>query len=96
MRLDQCISVEELEAMPDALDAERVLDASTAVSKVQAILRRLKRIDRDVMLLYLEGFEAREIAEVVGISQNLAAQKVHRAKNVLRRHLLSGGGHDSR
>ena len=79
--------------MPDAFDAERMAAAATAISKLRIILTRLKRIDRDVMLLYLEGFEAREIAEVVGVSPNSAAQKVVRAKNVLKRYLMSGDEH---
>jgi RNA polymerase sigma-70 factor (ECF subfamily) len=92
-RQEQWVSVEELDCMPDVFDAERTVDASSVLVKVQTIIQRLKTIDRNVMLLYLEGFETREIAEVVGISPNLVAQKVRRAKKVLKRHLLSGDNH---
>ena len=90
---DQWVSVEELDGMPDAFDAERTVDSSTVFEKLAAIIQKLKTVDRDVLLLYLEGFEAAEIAEVIGISPNLAAQKVHRTKKVLQRHFLSGEDH---
>jgi RNA polymerase sigma-70 factor (ECF subfamily) len=76
--------------MPDIFDAERIADTSSVLSKLQAIIRRLKTVDRDVLLLYLEGFEASDIAEVVGISPSLVAQKVHRTKKLLKRHILLG------
>jgi RNA polymerase sigma-70 factor (ECF subfamily) len=90
---DQWVSVEELDDVPDVLDTERLVDTSTVLATVQAIIQKLKPVDRELLLLYLEGFEATEIAEVVGISPNLVAQKVHRAKKVLKRHLLSGEDH---
>ena len=92
-RQDQWVSVEELDGVPDIFDAERIADASSVLLKVQVVIQRLKTVDRDVLLLYLEGFEASEIAEVIGISSSLVAQKVHRAKDVLKRHLLSGEHH---
>ena len=61
--------------------------------RLGAIVQKLKPIDRDVLLLYLEGLEASEIAEVVGISPNLVAQKVHRTKQVLKRYFVSGESH---
>jgi RNA polymerase sigma-70 factor (ECF subfamily) len=87
---DQWVSLEELDCVADFFDAERIADTSSVLLKLQAIVRRLKTVDRDVLLLYLEGFEAGEIAEVVGISSSLVAQKVHRTKKVLKRHILSG------
>jgi RNA polymerase sigma-70 factor (ECF subfamily) len=90
---DQWVSVEELDDMPDVVDTERIVDASTVLAAVQVIIQKLKPVDRDLLLLYLEGFETTEIAEVVGISPNLVAQKVHRVRKVLKRHLPSGENH---
>lgn len=93
IRRDQWVSVEELDDMPDALDPERIVDASTVLATVRTLIQKLKPVDRDLLLLYLEGLEATEIAEVVGVSPNLVAQKLHRIRKVLKKHLPSGGNH---
>ncbi|MEJ0005470.1 MAG: sigma-70 family RNA polymerase sigma factor [Steroidobacteraceae bacterium] len=93
VRRSQWVSVEELDGMSDIFDAERSADSSTILEKLEMALHKLKTVDRDILLLYLEGFEAGEIAEVIGISPNLVAQKVHRTKQFLMRHIQSGEGH---
>jgi RNA polymerase sigma-70 factor (ECF subfamily) len=89
----QLISLEELEAIPSAFDSERAADESAVLEQINAIVQQLKPIDRDVLLLYLEGLGAAEIADVVGISSNHAAQKVRRVKQVLQRHFRTGETH---
>ena len=92
-RLSRLVSVEELDAMPGDADDDRLLDARATLEKLAAIIRKLKPIDREVMLLHLEGCQPVEIADIVGISPNNVAQKIHRTKKVLRDRLLSGGEH---
>jgi RNA polymerase sigma-70 factor (ECF subfamily) len=58
---------------------------STASTTQCMTERKLKPIDRDVMLLYLEGVDGAGIAEVLGISVANVAQKVHRSKKLLQR-----------
>lgn len=94
VRRSQSVSLEELDDLPCEFDGERRLDESVLLTRVLALVQRLKPIDRDVVLLYLEGMEAAEIAEVVGISRSNVAQKVHRAKKLLQRHFSSGDNHD--
>jgi RNA polymerase sigma-70 factor, ECF subfamily len=86
-RLGRLISLDELEALPIESDIERVLDESAVLGKLSALLQRLKPLDRDVMVLYLEGMEAAAIAEVTGLSPANIAQKIHRTKKVLQRYL---------
>ncbi len=92
------VGLEEVEQLPDGFDAESAVDASSALRKIQAIIRTLKPIDRDVLLLYLEGFKAKEIAEVIGISSSLVSQKVHRTRKLLKRNIRTGepDAHSSR
>lgn len=85
-RQSSLVSLEELEELPDATDTERVLDESAVLGKVGALLQRLKPLDRDVMLLYLEGLDAAAIGEVTGLSPANVAQKIHRTKKVLQRY----------
>jgi len=70
----------------DALEAEgisaRVIDMHTA-----------KPIDREVILLYLEGMDAAEIGELTGMSARNVATKIHRIKTVLARGFNEGVRH---
>ena len=75
-------------------DAERVADQEAILEKLRALIQRLKPLDQDVFLLYLEGLDARVIAEIVGISPGNVAQKIHRAKKYLQQHFPTGDSHD--
>lgn len=81
-------SLEELEDLPGESDAERSLDESSVLARLTSLIQRLEPLDRDVMLLYLEGTSASAIGEVTGLSPANVAQKIHRTKKVLRRHFL--------
>ena len=41
--------------------------------------------DRQVMLLYLDGLDAKEIGEITGLSPGAVATRIHRIKAVLAR-----------
>lgn len=51
--------------------------------RLMDILQLLKPPDRQVMLLYLEDFEASAIAEVTGLSPGAVATRVYRVKALL-------------
>jgi hypothetical protein len=55
--------------------------------------RRLKPLDRQVILLYLEGEPAAAIAEVTGLSAINVATKIHRIKRLLNRQSDEGAIH---
>ncbi len=92
-RLSKLVSLEELAEMPDESDGERRVDEEAVLARLRALIQRLKPIDRDVFLLHLEGLEAAGIAEIVGLSAANVAQKIHRTRRVLQRHVQSGGSH---
>jgi RNA polymerase sigma-70 factor (ECF subfamily) len=82
------VSLEELESRPDptttgglavALDRQRALD------QLYRLLRELKPLDRQMMLLWLEDLDAATIAEITGLSAANVATKLHRIKSVLAR-----------
>lgn len=62
-------------------DPDRVRD----LERLQALVRCLKPLDRQLMLLYLEGVDAASIGEVTGLSAGNVATKIHRIKAVLAR-----------
>ena len=58
-------------------DYERLLD----------VLYKLNEIDRSVMLLYMENYSYKEIAEIVGMSSTHIGVKIHRLKSQLQKQL---------
>ena len=68
--------------VPDARIAEH-LDLEHRRSQLTELLERLAPLDRQLMLLYLEGCDATVIGEVTGLSSGNVATKVHRIKRVL-------------
>ena len=79
------VGLEELEEAPAVTDADRALDEHRALERLQALVHRLKPLDRQLILLYLEGVDAASIGEVTGLSAGNVATKIHRIKTVLAR-----------
>ena len=85
------VSLELVEVEDVREDAARGADRRIALERLMALVRELKPLDRQVVLLYLEGVDAAGIAEVTGISSGNVATKVHRLKNILTRRFQAGG-----
>jgi RNA polymerase sigma-70 factor (ECF subfamily) len=85
--------LEEVESLPDRNERERSTDRLKALERLLKLVQRLKPLDRQVMLSYLEGMDATSIGEVTGISPGNVATKIHRIKNILARRFLKGGPH---
>jgi RNA polymerase sigma-70 factor (ECF subfamily) len=88
------VSLEELGELVHESDVERSADHAAIRGKIKDLIDRLKPVDRNVLLLYLEGLKAAEISDVVGISPSNVAQKIHRARKHLKQQIQSGGSHD--
>ncbi len=80
------VSLDEALLLPCADDPDRRL----VLERLMALIHQLRPLDRQVILLYLEGQDAASIAEIIGISISNAATKIHRAKNVLRQRFHEG------
>ncbi len=81
-RLD-LVSLEELEAASPDRGAEEQADDRQALERLVQVVRRLKPLDRQIILLHLEGLEPRAIAEVTGLSMTNVTTKVSRIKALL-------------
>jgi RNA polymerase sigma-70 factor (ECF subfamily) len=53
------------------------------LAELQALIHRLVPLDRQMILLYLEGATAEEIADVTGLTPRNIATKIHRIKKLL-------------
>lgn len=83
------VALDEIEQLPDdRLDpghTERRLD----LQRVMALVHRLAPLDRELVLLYLEGLDAAGMADVTGLSARNVATKVHRIKALLARQIAA-------
>jgi RNA polymerase sigma-70 factor (ECF subfamily) len=93
-RSHSMVSLEEIENMAGQENRERAVQRQETLERLQALIRRLKPLDRQVVLSYLEGMEASSIAEITGLSAGNVATKIHRIKNILSRNFHEGGRDD--
>jgi RNA polymerase sigma-70 factor, ECF subfamily len=84
------VDLEALDQEPGFIDGEAYADRQYSVSKLLDRIYRLKALDRQIILLHLEGESAMAIAEITGLSASNVATKVHRLKKLLAR--VSGEG----
>lgn len=85
-------SIEEIEALPAADSSDRARK-DQALAQLSQLIQRLKPLDRQVIVSYLEGMDAQATAEITGLSAGNVAMKVHRIKNLLRRWFHEGESH---
>lgn len=85
------VSLEELEVASGG-DEPAAADRRMAMERLMRLVERLKPLDRQTVLLYLEGMEAAEIGEVTGDSPGNVAVRIHRIKRILASQFAQGGG----
>jgi RNA polymerase sigma-70 factor, ECF subfamily len=84
------VDLETLEGGILAADVQAQPDHRFPAAMLLDLIRRLKPLDRQIILLYLEGEAAETIAEVTGLSAANIATKIHRIKRVLKEKYLEG------
>jgi RNA polymerase sigma-70 factor, ECF subfamily len=87
------VSLEEVDVAPAKNDSELALDQRRALDRLLSLVQRLKPLDRQLILLYLEEMDAALIADITGISPGNVATKIHRIKSILARQFHEGGQH---
>lgn len=78
----------DLDAAANAPDPASLNDAhaeTDTLARLLDLIHQLKPPDRQVMLLYLDGLDARETAEITGLSPGAIATRIHRIKALLAR-----------
>lgn len=87
------VDLDALEAEPGFIDGERATNRQFAVSALFDRIYRLKPLDRQIILLYLEGEPAASIADITGLSAVNVATKIHRIKKALNEVTSEGAIH---
>jgi RNA polymerase sigma-70 factor (ECF subfamily) len=88
------IGLEEMENLPDATSGQVTADRNQALARLMELIQRLKPLDRQVILSYLEGLDAASIGEITGLSARYVSTKIYRIKEILTRRFNAGGRHD--
>lgn len=82
LRLGDMYSLDEVPELVAPHD-EATTDREDSLQRLFALIVRLKPLDRQVILLYLENFSADAIGEVVGLTSVNIATRIHRIKKLL-------------
>ena len=90
MKLADLVTLEEVEAAPDPTNQQRKAEDRIALDRLLQLIYRLRPMDRQVMLLYLEGMDAESIGEITGLPPNNIRVQIHRAKNILAQRFHQG------
>jgi RNA polymerase sigma-70 factor (ECF subfamily) len=90
------VTLDELAAEPVSRGrpADEILGRRRALDRLYELIQQLDPVDRQVMVSYLDGIEAADIAEIVGASPGAVAMKVHRIKRLLAQQFNEGGIHE--
>lgn len=89
--LSTLVSLEELEMLPDKAEGSSDADRRLNLDRLSALIQRLKPVDRQVIVSYLEEMDAASIGEITGLSPENVAMRIHRIKNVLAKRFHEGG-----
>jgi RNA polymerase sigma-70 factor (ECF subfamily) len=86
-------TLDELEGLgdPGAPDPEAQAAESQAIARLTALVRALGEPDRQIVLLYLEGLDAKAIGEISGLSPGAVATRLSRLRAVLAQAFNKGG-----
>lgn len=86
------VELEALDTEPVCADGQA--DSRHAAQRLLGLIHQLRAADRQIILLYLEGETAAEIAQVTGLSPSNIATKIHRIKKLLQQQYMEGKSHE--
>jgi RNA polymerase sigma-70 factor (ECF subfamily) len=90
---NRLVSIENIETLPGSEHGELAASQTEALERLSMLIQRLKPLDRQIIVSYLEEMDASSISEITGLSPANIAMKVHRIKNILMRWSEEGGHH---
>jgi RNA polymerase sigma-70 factor (ECF subfamily) len=93
IRLRELVGLDDIEK--DSGESFRGSDDRLDLDRLLALVHRLRPLDRQIMLLYLEDMDSASIGEIIGISAGNVRTQIHRIKAILARR-FHGGGQDER
>lgn len=90
------VDLDDLEELAGCGNWRMDADHRLSVAALLDLIYRLKPLDRQIILLYLEGETAASIGETTGLTATNVATKVHRIKRLLRQGQTEGVSNDTK
>ena len=90
-KIENLVSLNDLDTTSHPSDAARDSEERLALARLYELIHRLKPLDRQLMLLYLEDMDTASIAEITGISPVNVRSQIHRIKVLLTQRFHAGG-----
>jgi RNA polymerase sigma-70 factor (ECF subfamily) len=87
------IDLETLEESEFCENSGRDASQRLSAAMLLDLIYRLKPLDRQLILLYLEGEAATDIAKITALSPSNVATKIHRIKRLLKQRYAEGATH---
>jgi RNA polymerase sigma-70 factor (ECF subfamily) len=84
------VDLDEVEIANEEPEPGDRVDETRMVARIRELVQRLKPLDRQVFVLYLEGLTVDEIAEVAGLTHTNTGTKLHRIRRLLATKLSTG------
>jgi RNA polymerase sigma-70 factor (ECF subfamily) len=84
------VDLDAVEIPAEGPEVGTSVDDARMLARIHALVGRLKPIDREVFVLYLEGLTVDDIAEIAGLSHTNTGTKIHRIKRLLSARLMPG------
>jgi RNA polymerase sigma-70 factor (ECF subfamily) len=80
---EKLISFEQIERTMESIEQPIDVDRELALREVQEVILKLRPLDRQIIISYLEGMDAASIADITGLTPANIAMKIHRIKKIL-------------
>lgn len=78
----------EHDRLPEAIESGNEIDCSeNDFEKLYQAIKKLKEVDKAIILLYLEEKSYAEIGDIVGLNQNTVGVRITRIKSKLKEML---------
>lgn len=84
-RTSRWVDLDEAANAPDPATLGDAHAEHDTLARLLDLIHQLKPPDRQVMLLYLDGLDAKETGEITGLSPGAVATRIHRVKALLAR-----------
>jgi RNA polymerase sigma-70 factor (ECF subfamily) len=84
------VGLEEIGRTAPSNDEQPDIDRHRALQQLSRLILKLKPLDRQIMIFYLEEMDIASIADITGLSAANVAMKIHRIKSILARRFREG------
>jgi RNA polymerase sigma-70 factor, ECF subfamily len=89
-RAREFATLDDAEFPPASTDVAAEVDSARVLQRLYALIHRLAPLDREVIILHLEGLPADEIAQIAGLTATNTHTKIHRIRQLLATQVNAG------